>query len=61
MTFRYIIDRKMEILDKMTEDVIEKIKQENRDADDGNVVTVPAGEPVYPVGFIWWRYGFGVL
>ncbi|MDE5191659.1 hypothetical protein PYX08_12925 [Citrobacter freundii] len=32
-----------------------------RDADDGNVVTVPAGEPVYPVGFIWWRYGFSVL
>ncbi len=31
MTFRYTIDRKMEILDKMTEDVIEKIKQEKKE------------------------------
>jgi len=31
MTLRYVIDRKMEILDKMTEDVIEKIKQEKKE------------------------------
>jgi len=31
MTLRYVIDRKIEILDKMTEDVIEKIKQEKKE------------------------------